>query len=259
MVQRAPEMVKVCLDLDALVPHQYRWRATSEDALSKTMLSARKACEVNTIYWKDQARNTEAYSTTLFWRGLELLKASIRELNIGEVVASAVIARSLLELACAYLVNANKILDHFRQLKFPAGAVIGSSEFEAAVNKMLWGTRFGDPSEHLKQTNVLTFVQKVDKSPGGEGTLKVYEYLCDVAHPSFIGNTRFWSHVERVEQDGSEITLLERRSDGASSATIKTASLFAISISAFSIERAFGLIHEGLTELLKKLKEQRDA
>jgi hypothetical protein len=259
LVRRAPEMIKACLEFDAIVPHKYGWRCTSEKALSGIMHSALGAKEVNDIYWRDQARNAEAYSTTCFWRGVELMKSAIRELNSREVVAAAVLSRSLLELACAYIVNANMIRDLGSQISFPPGVVVGSQEFENAVVKMLWGTRFGDPHEHLKQTNVLTFIKKVDKAPGGEGVQKVYDYLCDVAHPSFVGNTRFWSHIERTEPDGSEIRLLERRSDGDGTSAITSATLYAVSLSAFSLERSFGLIHEGLKQLFGKLKSQANA
>jgi hypothetical protein len=77
---------------------------------------------------------------------------------------------------------------------------------------MIWGTRLGDPEGYLKQTNIITVLQKLTKHPNAEELWSGYEYLCELAHPNLIGNARYWSHVERVNEDGSETRVLPPRS-----------------------------------------------
>ena len=89
---------------------------------------------------------------------MELLRAVIHSLNVGEVVTPAVLARALLELAATYLQNANTIEKNFAQLRFPPNTRVVIEGFEEQVLKMIWGTRLGNPEPYLKQTNVLTLV-----------------------------------------------------------------------------------------------------
>jgi hypothetical protein len=255
-IQQTPAMIQLCCDVGAQLPDQYRWRFTSDEVLVKMWGAARSASEANTIYWKDQLSSVEAYSVTFYWRGMELLKAAIRELNTGELVAATVLTRALLELACSYLVHADTFAKLCKELSFPAREPVVSKDWEKVATKMLWGTRIGEPPEHVKQTNVLSFIKRVNKTEAGAGISEIYDYLCDVAHPSFVGNARFWSKVESVKPDESEIRLLEQRSEGESAAFIKGKSLHAISLSALCMTRAFALIRESIKELLTKLEQQ---
>ena len=94
------------------MPARYGWRFSSEIALKQQITGIKDPAELNRIYWTDQARNIEAYATMTFWRGIELLKPAIRSLNIHEIVAPAVLARSLLELSCVFLIQANKSVSY---------------------------------------------------------------------------------------------------------------------------------------------------
>lgn len=174
-------------------------------ALKQQLDGIKNPAERNRIYWIDQARNIEAYSITTFWRGVELLKPAIRSLNTHEVVTSAVLARSLLELSCVFLIHSNNLTKNLSELAFPPDAIVVSSELEEMIVKMIWGTRYGDSEAHVKQSNILAFIQKVSKNPNAASVQDTYDFLCDIAHPSFIGNTRFWSHIQEINPDGSEL------------------------------------------------------
>src|SRR5262249_19025008 len=123
------------------------------------------------IFWLDQIRNVEAYSTMSFWRGIELVKPSITCLNNREIISAAVLTRSAIELASIYLLNARSLDNDWREIQFPSNTVVLVDGIEQRIVKMIWGTRLDNPPEHLKQTNILTIVQKVSKNPKAKDIL----------------------------------------------------------------------------------------
>lgn len=248
-----PQWVEGCFELDQALPDKYGWRMSEVEAIEGQLAGLTDYREINRIYWEDQARNVEAYATMTFWRGSELLKASIRSLNIGEVVTPAVLARALLELSATYLKNANTVERLFTELRFPPKTCVWPEEFEENVVKMIWGTRLGDPKPHLKQTNVVTLIQKLSKNPKAVDLWPKYEFLCEVAHPNVIGNSRYWSHVERINSDGSKTVNMSRGARGDHATEILEATLWALGWSAGSLRNGFTLIRNGLGKLLAKL------
>lgn len=249
----APEWIAGCLELDGNIPNSYRWRQTDVATFKKQIVTLKDYRAMNRAFWEDQARNVEAYGTMTFWRGSEILKASIRSLNIGDVVTPAILARSLLELTCTYLFNANIIEKVFSELTFPPNVLVTSSEFEERIAKMIWGTRLGEPEPYLKQTNVLTAIQKLAKNPRAAELLPKYEFLCEVAHPNVIGNSRYWSHLECVNADGSNTVTMSRDARGDHAKDILEATLWGIGWSAGSLRNSFTLLSNGLGQLLSKL------
>jgi hypothetical protein len=179
-----------------------------------TCLKATKSSrEVNAIYWIDVARNCEAYSVMTCWRGIELIKSAIRAPNIREVIPPAVLSRSLLELSATFLWNAHFIEKNLSVLHITPETAVVSADLEGFIVKSIWGTRLGEPEEHLKQTNVLTTIKKLSKNSDASQLLPVYEYLCEIAHPNVIGNARFWSHVDQTYSDATERVIISRSPD----------------------------------------------
>jgi hypothetical protein len=249
------KMIDYCFQLDQKIPNKYAWRFSSDGALKQQLVGIKNPSKLNQIYWTDQARNIEAYSITTFWRGIELLKPAIRSLNIHEVVTPAVLARSLLELSCVFLVHANNLEKNFSEITFPSGTVVISHELEKMIVKMIWGTRYGDPEAHVKQTNVLGFIQKISKNPKASNVLDIYDYLCDIAHPSFIGNTRFWSHIDKINSDSSESRVIERHSAGESTNEIVDKVIWSLGWCAAVLRNSFEIMESGLKQLLDKIKK----
>jgi len=250
-----PEWLAGCFELDKVLPEQYGWRLSDVATIQQQVSVTKDSRELNRIFWKDQARNVEAYAIMTFWRGTELVKAAIRSLNVGEVVTPAVLVRALLELSATYLVNANTIEKTLATLRFPPNTIVTSKDFEEQVVKMIWGTRLGEPEPHLKQTNVLTLIQKLAKNPKATDLVPKYEFLCEVAHPNVIGNSRYWSQVERVNPDGSKMLSMSRSARGEHSAQILEATLWGLGWSAGSLRNGFTMIRNGLADVLRKLKE----
>jgi hypothetical protein len=166
-IRDSGKMIAYCLELDQILPEKYGWRFSDVESFKNKIdnLKIRNPKEFNKAYWLDQTRNIEAYSTMTFWRGLELLKPAIRSLNVHELITPAVLVRSLLELSCVFITNANIFDKTFHEIDFPHKTIVASPELEEMIVKMIWGTRVGDPLPYLKQTNILTYIKKVSKTP----------------------------------------------------------------------------------------------
>lgn len=252
-VRDSEAMVQHCLDLDKKLPNEYWWKFSSKETIEKQARGAVSCQELNSIFWKDQARNIEAYALMTCWRGVELVKSCLFGINGQEVIAPAVSARSLLELSTVFLLNANSLHKTFGELSFPENAIVTSSEIEALVVKMIWGTRYGEPEQHLTQTNIMTSLKRLSKSPNAAELMPNYEFLCDIAHPSFIGNTSYWSHVESVYPDGSQKRVMSRLSDREFNTEITDKTIWALAWSSVCTRNAFEIMSDANRVLLGKL------
>ncbi|WP_155987042.1 hypothetical protein [Thioalkalivibrio sp. ALE11] len=255
MIRASEEMVLYLLEIDRKLPNEYGWRFSSEDALRKQLNeAANNYRERNSIFWEDQARNVEAYSVMTLWRGAELARACLNGVNEKEVIAPAVLGRSLLELSTVFLLNANSLHKTFGELSFPENTLVTSTEVEELVVKMIWGTRYGEPEPHVTQTNIMTSLQRLSRNPKADKLMPTYNFLCDIAHPSFIGNTSYWSHVESVYPDGSEKRILSRSSSRQFNEEILDKTIWALGWSSACIRNAFEIMSEANQILLGKLK-----
>ncbi|EPC9283610.1 hypothetical protein ACR3QJ_005309 [Citrobacter freundii] len=173
--------------------------------------------------------------------------------GIVKVTATGAGTRSLLELSSVFLLNANS-LDHvFKKLTFPPNTVITSEELDNLVAKMIWGTRYQPESDLLKQTNIMTSIQKIAKNAGAEQVLPNYEFLCDIVHPSFIGNTTFWSHVQQKYPDGSERRLMSRLTERTYNTEITDKTLWALGWSTICLQNAFVMMRNAYAGMLENL------
>lgn len=255
LIKASEEMVLYLLEIDEKLPDEYGWKFSSEESL-KTQLGEASADyrERNSIYWEDQARNIEAYSVMTLWRGAELVRSCLHGINEKEVVAPAISARSLLELSTVFLLNANSLSATFGALVFPKNTLVASTEVEALVVKMIWGTRYGDPEPHVMQTNIMTSLQRLSKSPKAAELMPTYNFLCDIAHPSFIGNTSYWSHIESIYPDRSERRILSRLSNRQFNTEIFDKTIWALGWSSACIRNGFEIMAAANRSLFKKLK-----
>lgn len=254
VIRDSGKMITYCLELDQMLPKKYGWRFSDVESIKNQLDDLKSPKEINKTYWLDQSRNIEAYSIMTSWRGLELLKSVIRSLNVHEVITPAVLVRSLLELACVFIINSNTLDKIFREIDFSDKKIVISQELEEMIVKMIWGTRVGDPAPYLKQTNILTYIQKVSKNPNAKDVLHIYEYLCDVAHPSFIGNTRFWSHVEEVFPDGSQRRVIAKFADKECTREILDKILWGLGWSSVVLRNGFENTREAIQQILTKIE-----
>lgn len=257
-IRESVNMIEYCFDLDTHIPERYGWRFSDVECIRRQINSASSPKEINRIFWTDQARNVEAYSMMSFWRGVELVKSATRCLNVKEIISPAVLARSAIELACCYLTNANLLDKTLRELQFPPDTIVLSKEFEKLILKMIWGTRLGDPEPYLKQTNILTIIQRLSKNPNAKDILPLYEYLCEIAHPNVIGNIRFWSHIDYDYQDGSQRWVISRFAETEIRDDILGKVMWGLGWSSAAFRNAFEITATVIQKLLTKINGQHE-
>ncbi|HDT0414633.1 hypothetical protein [Klebsiella michiganensis] len=255
-VRDSESMVADCLKLDAEIPSEYRWKFSDVKSLEKQLEVVSTKQEFNSIFWTDQVRNVEAYAVMTWWRGIELVRSCINGMNERDVIVPAISARSLLELTTVFLLNANTLEKSFEKIVFPANTIVTSTEIESIVVKMIWGTRYQPTEEALKQTNIMTSLTKLSKSPGTQDLMPNYEYLCDIAHPSFIGNTSYWSHIENINADDSETRILSRLSNRNFNHEITEKTLWSLAWSAYCLQSSFITMRNANAKLLSKLQDK---
>lgn len=253
-VRDAREALSLFLNLDIKVKNSYGWRFSSAEVIGEKLKEAKSVGELNRILWTDFVRNVEAYSVMTYWRCAEILKSSVRSINTQEYVSAAILARSFIELSATYLWNANVALKAVERLEFKRGIVVTSEELENYFVKAIWGTRLGSPEEHLLQKNVLTTIQKLSKNPAASDLLPTYEYLCEIAHPNVVGNARFWSHVEKVYEDGSELRVMGRPTLANESLPTLDKTIWAIAWGGAVSYNSFGMFRDATSMLLTKIE-----
>lgn len=254
-VESANHMISQCLDLDKKTPDDYRWMFSSKESLEQQLKAITNGDykRINFIYWNDQASNIEAYCYMTFWRAVELIKSCVNGLNARDTIAPAIAARSLLELSTVFLLNANVLENTFSKITFPDNTVVSSTKVEELVVKMIWGTRYDNPEPHLQQTNIMTSLKKLAKNPNAKELMPKYEFLCDIAHPSFIGNTSYWSHVEEVTIDNREKRVISRSTSRSFNAEILDNTIWSLAWSSVCIKNSFEMLIKANKSLLDQL------
>lgn len=242
-------------DLDKQIPSEYHWIYSSVESITEQLNSLDRDDykKMNSIYWSDQTSNIEAYCYMTLWRAAELIKSCINGLNVKETIVPAIATRSLLEISAAFLLNANTLEKTFSKVEFHSKKIVFSTEVEGLVTKMIWGTRYEKPEEYLLQTNIMTFLQKVAKHPDANTLMPTYEFLCDIAHPSFIGNTSYWSHIEEITCDNQEKIVMSRLTDRKFNDEILNKTIWSLAWSSECIKNSFEILMQANRELRRKL------
>ena len=257
-IRDSEAMVEYLLQLDTKVPAEYGWRVMDRDTFKERVLEQignRNLVEdVNRIYWQDMARCIEASGVVMVWRGAELVRASLRLLNGGEILAPAALARSLLELAASGISNSNVIEKSVREslAQAPDKTVIISTEIEELVVRILYGTRMAELPDYPKQTNALTYIQRVSKNPNASELISVYEFLCDLTHPNVLGNARFWAAIDSKNEDGSETLRMERCAESVTTSQIREKTLWAIGWSSACVRNSFEIGQDAVRMILQR-------
>jgi hypothetical protein len=252
-IRAAPQGIRDFFDLDCALGDEKQWVIFELEAFKKKVTEQSGSRNMNQLYWTDQARILEAYGHITVWRTSDLLKSSIRALNAGDILGPSVIARALLELSSSFLSLSTQISKTFRDAEFPKDTVVACEELEERLLKSIWGSRLKQTPEHLKQTNVLTTIEKLSKLLPKEELFSKYEFLCEVAHPNVVGNLRFWSHLDLENPDGSETVGLARHARGETPDKILSHCYWALGWSAIRSVQSFRKIEAGIKILNTKL------
>lgn len=204
IVKNATKFISNFFQTENNIPEEYTATFIDVSDFEKKISEAATSQSINEIYWNDFINQLQAYSVMTFFRASELLRSSINLLNNHEIVSSATIARSLLELSTALLDNANRYFSIIKNVNPTKGAVNIVEGLETMIVKNIWGTRHSiEKNDPLEQQNILTILQRVAKNPAAKNLLEKYSFLCDLAHPNRIGNKRFWGDNWETESDGT--------------------------------------------------------
>ena len=250
-------------ELNNSIPFEQNWELVSDESFKERVEKIKVYSiispdtvgpnDLNKEYWKYMAGNIETYSITTVWRSLELVMPAIKALNNKEFVSSAVLSRSLLEIACAYLKDANLIKDHLlgvaSKAKRKSKLVITDSQLEKRVYKMIWGSRYKEFKKSVFKDNVLDSIDYISKNHNADHVREDYDFLCDIAHPSFIGNTKFWSHVEKTNPDGSELALVSRMVNVENNKVIIDKIISTLGWTSVAIKNAFHMVESSLENI----------
>jgi hypothetical protein len=224
-VQRVDEHIVLLNTLIRDLPKAYKWKfRTVEGFTTQVEELARSASDmfpINQLVWRDHLGSCQAYSLMTTWRIVELARGCVWAIARGEVIASALLARSALETAVQLVDMARRVSatlagagpeDRGGRLLDPKldlnSMLTASQDFEDLILKTLFGTRLPESDEFYKAKNVLSLIQAATRIAGQEKLLPMYETLCEVAHPNFIGRSIYILDRLPTGRVGEEIRVI---------------------------------------------------
>jgi len=257
-VRDSEKMIQYFFELEKKLPPMYGWRVTSDEAFQKqlfTMADKVTSTEIaydalNRLYWHDKARNLEAYGLMTYWRGAELLRSAIKLLNEKQVLAPAILSRSLLELGAIIIVSSNVIHKTVKEALTLKKGVITSKELDELVNRLIWGGKVITPT--IKPIDSREYRDFISKNPNASEFPEVYRFLCDLTHPNALGNARFWESSVINNEDGSKTVTIQRDAESALIKEIREKILWALGWSAVCIRNGFEINQNTVQIILKR-------
>jgi hypothetical protein len=256
LVRHCQDNLKAALSLSQSLPDSYHWQTLSTEEFHKRLKNGHNIHCWNYEFWGDWSKNSEAYSIMLCWRAIEIIKPAVRAINQQDLIAAAILARSLLELVSNYLMNANFIHSSCDGVASNKDVKVVSQECEDFIVKTIWGRRFLDPDEAHKQINALTQLQKLGKHPDANELVPTYEFLCEISHPNVVGYARFWSESTTQIKGGSAVREISRSANGTLQHELLENTIWALSFGARSISNGYQLIHRSLSVLMPWIKRE---
>lgn len=260
IVKDLPSILRDLVRLRRLVDRPFQCRETPREVFDSKLTLVRTAREINAIYWRDMASAIKAYCLSTTWRIMELAEDVLLLSHQFGVLGPAVIARSLVELSIVYILNGSAI----RDLVIAASAqwrekVILSEDLEVLLDKALYGSRLVPEGDPLRQTNILTQMQKLTKYPGFEDVRSYYERLCEIAHPNMAGNARFWTDVVTIEPDGTRVRVGAASVNNEAVAQVMDDTLWALGWSVANCIAGFEILNAQVETIRRAYSSPTDA
>ena len=178
----------------------HKWTFTSPASLRTALQTPTAAGDwknVNKLYWSDLFESIDASRNFFLKRSQPLLHSSVNSLNSGDLISSAPVTRSLLELAIWSLQHSatfkNTLKDYSPQAN-PALHVMDATGLQDLALKLIWGTRLKERTERNKdvaQMHIIDQFKKVAKRDKLNFIEPTYDFLCELCHPNAVGNWLF--------------------------------------------------------------------
>jgi hypothetical protein len=269
-VQRVDQHIRLLNSLVSKLPRQYKWQFRTVEAFQaeyeELAQTANDALPINQLLWKDHIGSCQAYSLMSTWRVVDLARGCVWAVAGNEVVAAALLARSGIETAAQFadmarrtaatLIGATpedskgRLLDPEVDLR---KNVIASDDFEELVLKTLFATRLPGTEETYQAKNVLGIIQNASKVVGQELLLGMYELLCEVAHPNFLGKSIYLLDQHANGRRGRELRVIGPGAGPTAREIIET-TLGALSWACGTNVSAFDLMSKTLQPVFRRLQ-----
>jgi hypothetical protein len=172
------------------------WNYLTDENFEKLFRAATDPSTSNRLLLSHLLRLAEAYQVISVWRVVEVAAPAVRALNSNEITAACILTRSLLELSAGFALAAPVIEKWFGSMPWDRVDEVFLKEMEEFVTRLIFGSRLGGGEDALKQTNILTTIQKLDKLLVHRGAPRNliedrYAVLSEAAHPNHLGFERF--------------------------------------------------------------------
>lgn len=269
-VTDANGMISLLNELSGKLPRRYGWRYRTAEALkieiAQVASTATDFLPMNTLYWRDQLGNWEAYSLMNTLRVIDLVRSCIWALGRRDAVCASLLARSALETAAAFVDAARMVSATIRgpnpeqtpslildpAVDLRKTAVI-SDDLERYSLKTIFASRLPESETIYNPTNIVTIVTRISKSQGQEFVLPTYGVLCEAAHPNFLGRTLYLHDSKPGPWAGNELRTLGS-GNGPTEHFIAESVVAALSWACGTQVSAFGLMAETIGSVMGRLE-----
>jgi hypothetical protein len=255
----------------AEMPSETPWDVVTVDRITETTKSLAPEQKQGAL-WLDLTNQALAYGTLAAWKWKSLAISLVRALNERELISPSLMSRSMMELSTATLLNVREAIGVFAAAASRDDVVFVEPEqfkrIEESLYKAIWGTRIGSskladkkplwerspyPDGQVEVVNVLKGFQTFARDdPATFGTaFKIYEWLCDIVHPSTQGMRVFWDSYEEVAPGHTRFRLRQggKRDQDFVDAFVLWGAGYSAVILLNTLQRLFGSI----TEIHRKL------
>jgi hypothetical protein len=209
-------------------PKSYDWKFNSDYSLKNKLSDAASARDANRILWWDILHSIQACKMIFLNRSNSALLSLSDSINRADYLASAVLARALLEI-CMWHIHYSHIFENtMSKLEISESVMyVNPGELGELVNKVIFGTNV-NATEELKQSKVKEVLIHTAKATGDQFRLeRSYDILCEFTHPNVGGNNLFVDFdINGNQKPRAEITIQIcehqrlKDSDGLSSAIL---------------------------------------
>ncbi len=174
---------------------------TELEARLVDLLKSGQVLHANRVFWFDQLVTFDAWRSIALWRSSELIESALTLRERNSLVGCAALSRSAFELAISSLVVSGRLCQVLNKIDTDllTQAFCGSRSFPADVELAIFGTRVQD-AESVglpSQKSVLTYISQLEKLSPDVDIRKNYDLLCDVTHPSWLGNRPFYRRSDQ--------------------------------------------------------------
>ena len=203
------------------VPKSLSWNFNSDVSLKRRMIVSPSASQANKIYWRDVIQSIMAAENFFYYRSDALVQSTIDCLKARNYLASAILARSLLEVSMWHVYHAVLFEKNLKSLKkTPKNTLIAANELQEYILKLIWGSNVKGIDDEIRQHKVFKIFDKVAKAHKEAGEHfkleEAYDFLSEFVHPNVEGNNLFsaWDINANLKPQNEMKILLSKKQNG---------------------------------------------